>query len=101
MRPCLDCGQPSRSTRCPSCQQAKDRGRNTTRTHYHGDWERRSRTTRQQWVAEHGWLCAGLGPDHPPHPARDLELDHTTGRVLCHAANVAAGPAGPDSAIPH
>lgn len=100
MRPCLDCGTPTEATRCPSCQRAKDRGRNHQRTHYHGDWERRSKQTRDQWVAEHGMTCAGL-PGKGMHPATTLQLDHTTGRVLCPTCNVNAGPAGPDAALPH
>lgn len=99
--PCLDCGRPSPHTRCPTCQQTRDRARNQQRTHYHGDWQRRSRQTRQAWVDQHGWVCPGIG--RPPHPVPpgDLTLDHTTGLVCCHACNVTAGPAGPHSAIPH
>lgn len=99
MKPCLDCGSPSPRTRCPNCQRTKDRGRNATRTHYHGDWATRSRQARDAWVSEHGWICPGIG--RPPHPAQMLQLDHTTGQVLCPACNVAAGPAGPTATIPH
>ena len=98
-RPCIRCGTPTNGTRCPPCQQAKDRDRNARRPQYQGDWTRRSATTRAAWIAEHGMTCPGIG--RPPHPARSLTLDHTTGLVLCPSCNVKAGPAGPHAAIPH
>jgi hypothetical protein len=91
-RPCLVCGTPTSGTRCPPHQQAWDSRRNARRTQYHGAWQGQSKRARQAWVEEHGWWCPGLGT--PPHHAHDLELDHTTGRVLCHTCNVHAGPAG-------
>lgn len=89
--PCLDCGTLTTTTRCTTCQQAADQQRNARRTHYHGNWTTLSRTTRDAWVAQHGWTCPGYGTT-PPHPARNLTLDHTTGRVLCLPCNIAAGP---------
>lgn len=92
-RPCLDCGQlTSARSRCTRCQQAWDRNRNHQRPWYHGDWQTRSRQARDAWVNQHGWVCPGH--QRPAHPANRLELDHTTGQVLCHACNVSAGPAG-------
>ncbi len=94
-RPCLNCGALTtrRTSRCSRCDRQHQAQRNARRTWYQGDWAKRSKQARDAWVAEHGWVCPGLPPD-PPHPATDLELDHTTGQVLCHRHNVAAGPAG-------
>lgn len=83
-----------RSPRCSPCEQANQQARNATRVHYHGDWTARSLTARQQHVEQHGLRC--MGPSHPPHPVNsisDLELDHTTGQVMCHQANVDMGRA--------
>ena len=91
-RPCLTCGtlttNPSRCTNCNSTHQAN---RNQRRTWYHGDWARRSSQARTAWVEANGRVCPGVG--RPAHPATNLELDHTTGAVLCHQCNVDAGPA--------
>ena len=93
MRPCLDCGTPATGTRCPAHQRQLDAKRNARRTWYHGDWDRRSRDARAAHLAEHGPVCLGYQrPAHPVDPA-DLQLDHTTGRVLCRWCNVDAGPA--------
>lgn len=90
-RPCINCGTLTRSTRCAPCQRTWDRTRNANRTQYHGNWERHSRQTRAAWIAEHGHVCPGY--NKPAHPAQHLQLDHTTGLVLCGPCNVAAGPA--------
>lgn len=84
-RPCLHPGCPRLTTTGPRCPAHQ------TPDPYAGDWERRSRTARQAWIEQHGWTCPGYGV--PAHPAVDLELDHTTGQVLCHRCNCAAGPA--------
>ena len=93
MRPCLDCGTPTTGTRCPTHQRERQRARNQRRTWYHGDWERTSRAARAAHLAQHGPICPGH--QRPPHPVDppDLQLDHTTGQVLCRWCNVAAGPA--------
>lgn len=92
-RPCLRCGGlTSNRTRCATCESAHQSVRNQRRVWYHHGWQAESKAKRDAWVAEHGWVCPGLRDD-PPHPATDLELDHTTGLVLCHRHNVAAGPA--------
>lgn len=91
LRPCLDCGTPASSTRCTRCEARKQQARNAQRTHYHGDWAALSRRTRDQWVATHGWVCPGW--QSPPHPARDLVVDHVQQRsrqalaVLCRSCN--------------
>ena len=64
----------------------------------------KSRRIREAWVARHGWLCAGWGDDHPPHPSTDLTVHHVaslaatgtdTGEyvVLCRAMNARIGAA--------
>ena len=90
-RPCLQCGVPTTATRCPTCQRQQDRARNARRTWYHHGWEKRSRRARTAWIAEHGMTCPGH--NRPPHPADQLTLDHTTGKVLCLTCNINAGPA--------
>jgi hypothetical protein len=89
--PCIQCGAISGGTRCPTHQREYSRQRSAQRTQYHGGWEGRSKRARQQWVAEHGWVCPGWGV--PAHPDTRLELDHTSGLVLCNVCNVHAGPA--------
>jgi hypothetical protein len=44
------------------------------------------------WVAQHGWLCPGW--QRPPHPSRDLDVDHVAPRsraagvsVVCRKCN--------------
>lgn len=92
MRPCLTCGTPANGTRCPTHEQQHQASRNQRRTWYHGDWPARSRAARSAHLAAHGPVCPGYQrPAHPVDPS-DLQLDHTTGRVLCRWCNVAAGP---------
>lgn len=90
-RPCLDCGKLAPTSPCPTCTRQRDTKRNARRTWYHGDWQRESKQARDEWVAEHGWVCPGMG--RPAHLATSLQLDHSTGKVLCGPCNVAAGPA--------
>jgi len=55
-------------------------------------------------VGQYGYVCPGDGPEHPPHPTRDLTLDHVVAlidggapfdpantRVLCRSRNSANG----------
>lgn len=85
--PCLDCGALARhGNRCPACAR-RHRG------HYRAGWTTRSRLARAQHIAAHGPVCPGFNrPPHRVDPDR-LQLDHTTGRVLCNLCNVHAGPA--------
>lgn len=77
-RPCLKCGiLTARGSRCPTCRTAQ-------RAKYRGDWPQRSRQAVAAHVAAHGWNCPGWGT--PPHPSRDLTLDHQVG-VLCRECN--------------
>lgn len=91
-RPCLTCGKPTNNTRCPTCQQPRDRARNQSRTHLTGNWPTLSRTIRQAHVEQHGWTCPGW--QVPAHPSTDLTVDHIQQRsgehgyqVLCRSCN--------------
>lgn len=85
-RPCLDCGRLTNASRCGTCQRQH-------RQHYAGDWTKLSARARAAHLATHGPWCPGL--DRSPHQVRpdQLQLDHTTGTVLCNVCNVHAGPA--------
>jgi 5-methylcytosine-specific restriction protein A len=91
-RPCLDCGQlTAKGSRCKPCEAQRQHTRNTTRTHYQGDWSTTSQRIRTQWVTTHGWVCPGW--HRPTHPSHDLVVDHVTARsrhalaVLCRSCN--------------
>lgn len=96
-RPCIIAGCPRLATtgpRCPNHEHQHQQQRNQRRTWYHGDWATRAAAARQAWIETHGLTCPGLGDGpHPVAHATHLELDHTTGKVLCHLHNVRAGPA--------
>jgi hypothetical protein len=107
-RPCLDCGTPARSTRCPSCESERNSRRNRARTGYQGGWEREARLTVADWVREHGYVCPGLEASElpegkgryatPAHPATDLTCDHRPDggrRVLCRGCNGRLGALAP------
>lgn len=90
-RLCLDCGTPTTSTRCRTCQAPRTKARNQSRPHLTGDWPALSRKLRAAHVEQHGWVCPGWHT--PPHPATDLVVDHVTARsrhalqVLCRTCN--------------
>jgi 5-methylcytosine-specific restriction endonuclease McrA len=90
-RPCQDCGTITSSTRCPRCQQSRDRTRNRERTHYRGDWPALSRKLRVEWIERCGYVCPGWHT--PAHPATDLVVDHVQPRsrtqlaILCRTCN--------------
>lgn len=90
-KPCLDCGAPTRATRCPDCerryQRAIDSARPGARARgYDTAWER----TRRRYLRQHPWcvVCGqpatdvdhidGLGPNGP------RGHDPTNLRPLCH-----------------
>lgn len=103
MRPCLDCGELCRGTRCLTHQRAKDRvtlrAKRERRPRIASEDDRRAAA-----VAEHrrvhgdwcpGWQCE-------PHPSTDLTADHPvavgaggdegqTLAVLCRSCNGAKG----------
>lgn len=76
MRPCLDCGAPTKGTRCPAHEAARQRARNQARTQYAGTWRTQSRRARkaQPW-------CSICGTPY------DLTLDHEHGQVECRVCN--------------
>lgn len=86
------------AARCRPCQRRHDRAHNARRPDLHDPAEtaRRAHAVAAH-VAAHGWWCPGDGPDHPPHPSRDLTAHHVTGpghgplRVLCRSRNSAIG----------
>lgn len=60
-RPCLNCGQLTNTTRCPTCQHTHTQ---TTRAHYRGNYKRRSKHVRDNATTCH--LCGqGWRPDDP------------------------------------
>jgi hypothetical protein len=90
-RLCADCGTPTLSTRCPPCASQRERARQANRPHLAGNWDATSRRIRKDWVDMHGWVCPGW--QRPPHPSRDLTVDHVAARsaarlqVLCRSCN--------------
>ena len=58
-RRCLDCGQLTRASRCPTCQQQRNAARNARRTHLHGDYPARRRALRAAAEAADAacWIC--------------------------------------------
>jgi len=69
MRPCIECGQLSNTTRCKTCQQQLDRERNATRAHYKGDYRKRAAQIRAN--ASTCWICGG-----GPSPTDPWQADH-------------------------
>ena len=76
-KPCIECGQVSKRTRCPTCQQKKEGGR--VRTHYRGDYAKRAKAVRDG--AYQCWIC-GQGE----HAGDPWQADHVE-------------PGNPDSAL--
>jgi 5-methylcytosine-specific restriction protein A len=99
-RPCLTprCAglAPPGQPRCTTCEQAHQRERNATRSHYHGDWAKLAREAVAAHRATHGDWCPGWR--RPPHPATDLTADHIDPRslaagirILCRGCNSRRG----------
>lgn len=89
------CGKRSLPTspRCRAHEAEHQAARNARRTHYHGEWSAISKAARDEWIDTVGPWCPGINrAGHLVDPAT-LQLDHTTGQVLCNRCNVAAGPA--------
>lgn len=84
-RPCLDCGQLTTSTRCPTHDRNHKAKRNSHTT--------AARTLVTQWLTTYGPTCPGWQRD--PHPSHDLTADHSTpiskgglpDQVLCRSCN--------------
>src|SRR5262249_47217281 len=78
---CLDCyAVTTNRTRCVACA-AKKKGvaaglRPAPRqpAYAQSRWRTLSKRIRDEWVAEHGWVCPGWR--RPAHPSRDLTVDH-------------------------
>ena len=89
------CGNRSLPTtpRCRTHEAQHQAERNARRTHYHADWERISRQARTDWINTVGPWCPGIDRDAHLVDPTTLQLDHTTGQVLCNVCNVHAGPA--------
>jgi hypothetical protein len=104
LKPCLDCGQLTPRTRCPTHERAKQRDKDARRP------QRRTHqaiTTNAQlvaaWVAEHGWWCPGVPRlGRAGHPATRLTAQHdqpvalggeelAPSSVLCLPCNSADG----------
>lgn len=75
-RPCLVCGKPAQSTRCPTHEAERQQVRNASRPQYSGAWRALSRKARRQQP----W-CTRCGRRD------DLTLDHQTGTVECRSCN--------------
>jgi len=110
LRPCLDCGTLSPTTRCPTCTRPRERARTQTKRQTRPRPSRsedaRRADTVAAWRAHHGNWCPGWHRN--PHPATDLTADHihpvAAGgteagplTVLCRSCNgrKQATPAGP------
>ena len=80
LRPCLVCGAPSPTPRCPQHTRAGWRGTAQTtrakrerRPYTHAERTRRAQAV-AQWRATYGDWCPGW--QAPPHPTPDLTADH-------------------------
>ncbi len=94
-RPCIDCGEPTTDTRCPSCQADQDRRTDTSRGSRHergydGRWARLSARARrlQPWCLDCG-ATDNLTADHLRWPARTLD----DVEVVCGPCNNRRGAA--------
>lgn len=96
VRPCLDCGQPTRNgSRCVPCDADPTAVRNRRRT---GPWQALSRSVIAEHLEQHGPICPGWRRSmHRVDPA-DLTTDHidpdgpdhpTNCQVLCRPCNSA------------
>lgn len=93
-RPCLDCGEPAESTRCPDCTAVEecrnDQRRGTpTERGYDARWYRLSARARrlQPFCADCG-SGEDLTADHKRWPARTL----ADVEVVCRSCNSKRGP---------
>jgi 5-methylcytosine-specific restriction endonuclease McrA len=71
-RPCLDCGNPARDTRCRDCAKKRD-------AIYRGDYRLRSAIIRA--TARTCWLC-GEGPRAGDPWTADHVVPHNAGSIL-------------------
>lgn len=96
VRPCLACNTPTKNNPayCPACQPEYQQ---RMKAAYQGDWEKKSKTIREEWLKQHGPLCPGWRrAAHLVHP-RYLCVDHVVARdpsvlaVLCRSCNSTKG----------
>lgn len=102
LRPCLDCGTLTRTTRCPAhtrrTEYARTLGKRARRPRIPAAEDKRRSQTVAAWRAAHGDWCPGW--HRPPHPSADLTADHITPvaaggsetgplTVLCRSCNSA------------
>jgi 5-methylcytosine-specific restriction enzyme A len=75
---CLDCGVPSRGTRCRDCQRPRERQRPVRPTGQGRDWaeRKRRRLCVEQWIGQYGPWCPGYGCDGHRVPPAQLTADH-------------------------
>lgn len=82
LRPCIDCGRPTRGRRCPPHQAAHERGRAPRPTNLTRDTNERNRRAAavDAHRATYGEWCPGWGsrPAHPVQPPNILTADHDT-----------------------
>lgn len=94
-RPCLDCGNPSPSTRCMDCQRNHERARprHDKQHHHHGSntrWQRHSRRLRRRQK-----FCTFCGATEdqtldliiPATERPDLVFVDENAQVLCRSCN--------------
>lgn len=91
-RHCIDCRQPTTTTRCTACEQHRNADRDAARPQYKGKWAATSRRTLAEWRAIYGNICPGFS--RPAHDTTDLTVDHRHDGslgVLCRACNASKG----------
>lgn len=98
LHPCLDCGEPSSTTRCPDCRPRVDMRASTTARGYDRRWRLLSERARrlQPFCSDCG-TADDLTVDHSPEAWRRREegkvirLEDVA--VVCRTCNVARGSA--------
>ncbi|MBF6330261.1 HNH endonuclease [Nocardia transvalensis] len=98
LRPCLDCGEPSTTARCPEHALRDDRVRDHDHVHWNGGrWKRLSARLRrvQPWCSSCG-ATDELTVDHiaPVSTRPDLAYELRNLQVLCRRCNGRKGARG-------
>ncbi len=101
LKPCIGCGEPTGSTRCPSCQPAHERTRGSAHARgYDKRWSRLSQRARrmQPWCTDCGTV-ENLTTDHLPsawhRKAQGLVIRLSDVAVVCGPCNTARGSSRP------
>jgi 5-methylcytosine-specific restriction endonuclease McrA len=96
VRPCLDCGQLWRGSRCPACARAQDRRRGTTAERFGAGWATISRKV----IERDGGVCQLSLPgctvvattaDHIISRSQGGDSDPANLRAACRACNSRRG----------